>query len=227
MKNILKKCIVCGKEFAKTRKGRKFCSRNCYYKWQKEHPNKGWRKKGNKLGFQRGHKVFGGFKSRFDKGQTPWNKGKHIQTNNALEVWNKNGGIPWLKGTHQKTNDALLKWRKNGGVIKGKQHWNWKGGTSKLRERIEALPQYKRWRKSVFERDDYTCQKCKVKGGRLHPHHKKEFSRILKENNIRTVEQAKKCKELWKVSNGQTLCLPCHRQTKSYLKNGILKDGTA
>jgi hypothetical protein len=27
-----------------------------------------------------------------------WNKGKHIQSNDALKVWRDNGGVPWNKG---------------------------------------------------------------------------------------------------------------------------------
>jgi len=90
MKILTKKCIVCGKEFARIYKDRKFCSRDCYYKWQKENPNKGCFKKGNTKGFKKGHPFYkGGEKGWFKKGQTPWNKGTHIQTNNALEVWRK------------------------------------------------------------------------------------------------------------------------------------------
>ena len=218
MKILTKKCIVCGKKFIRIYKDRKFCSRNCYYKWQKENPNRGWRQKGNKLGFQKGHKVFGGVKSRFKKGQSPWNKGKHIQTNNALEIWQKNGGQPWAKGKHIKINDALDKWRKKGNPIKGKRHWNWRGGISKIRERIEMMPEYKRWRISVFKKDNFTCQKCGKKG-KLHPHHIKELSLIIKENGIKNLKDARKCKELWNINNGQTLCIPCHKQTLSYLNN--------
>ena len=32
-------------------------------------------------------------KTEFKKGHKTWNKGTHIQTNNALEIWRKNGGI--------------------------------------------------------------------------------------------------------------------------------------
>lgn len=220
MKILTKKCIVCGKKLTKQWQ-KKFCSRCCYYKWEKENPNKGWRKKGNRLGFQKGHRVFGGLKTRFQKGQKVWNKGHHLKFNNALEKWRKSGGQPWNKGKHIKTNNALDKWRAKNKPIKGKRHWNWRGGTSKLRDRIEALPKYKKWRKSVFEKDKYTCQKCKIKGKRIQPHHKKELSQILKENHIKTIKLAKECKELWDTKNGKTLCIPCHKQTRSYLKNDI------
>ncbi len=34
---------------------------------------------------------------QFKKGHITWNKGKHIQTNNALEIWRLNGGVPAKK----------------------------------------------------------------------------------------------------------------------------------
>lgn len=34
----------------------------------------------------------------FKKGSIPWNKGKHIKSNNALVEWKTNGGVSWPKG---------------------------------------------------------------------------------------------------------------------------------
>lgn len=58
--------------------------------------------------------------------------------------------------------------------------------------------EYKKWRKSVFERDDYTCQICGKKGCELNAHHIKSFSRYP---NFR-----------YDVSNGITLCKKCHKE---------------
>lgn len=75
---------------------------------------------------------------------------------------------------------------------------------------------YEQWRISCFERDHYTCLKCKDnKGHNLIVHHKKSFSSIVKENNIQILEEAQACKELWDVSNGITLCESCHRKHHS------------
>ncbi len=52
-----------------------------------------------------------------------------------------------------------------------------------------------KWRKSVLERDDYTCQDCGRRES-LHAHHIKSKR-----------EQPKLC---YKVSNGLTLCEDCH-----------------
>ncbi len=61
---------------------------------------------------------------------------------------------------------------------------------------------YKNWRLSVFERDGYTCQDCRITGIYLEAHHIKSWS---------------KYPELrYKVSNGLTLCLDCHKKTDNY-----------
>lgn len=58
------------------------------------------------------------------------------------------------------------------------------------------------WRVAVFERDSYTCQMCGERGGRLQADHIKPFST---HPDLRHV-----------LSNGRTLCVPCHQQTDTY-----------
>ena len=55
----------------------------------------------------------------------------------------------------------------------GKPHpWNkgskshlWKGGITPIHLQIRSSLAYSRWRKSVFERDNYTCCFCGAKNG--------------------------------------------------------------
>lgn len=61
---------------------------------------------------------------------------------------------------------------------------------------IRTSSVYSEWRKAVFERDNYTCQKCGVRGGQLHAHHIENFS---SREDLRM-----------EVSNGITLCERCH-----------------
>ena len=52
------------------------------------------------------------------------------------------------------------------------------------------------WSKAVIARDDYTCQDCGKRGGKLHAHHIKRWSDFPE---LR-----------FELSNGTTLCPPCH-----------------
>lgn len=56
---------------------------------------------------------------------------------------------------------------------------------------------YAAWRGSVFARDGYACRKCAA-SGRINAHHVVNYSSA---RELRTV-----------VSNGVTLCVPCHRE---------------
>lgn len=103
--------------------------------------------------------------------------------------------------------------------IRGEKHWNWHGGVNPLFDTIRNCLKYKQWHKAIFERDYYACQKCgDNKGKNLIVHHKKLFTTIFKEYNIKTIEDAINCNELWNVNNGQTLCIKCHEEF--HKKNG-------
>lgn len=96
---------------------------------------------------------------------------------------------------------------------RGKKHYNWKGNYE-LKRQIRNCFKYWKWRSKVFERDNWTCQTCGKRGCYLEAHHIKRFVDILKDNNIDTLKKALKCKELWDISIGVTLCEDCHNLTK-------------
>lgn len=223
MNKISTKCIVCGKERARGSKS--FCSRSCFYKYQDKRLTLicpcGTKFKIKKVEIERGRGKFcssacyweslkgKGWSpgTRFKKGNKPWNKG--------------------LKGKDYLSKEALEKMA----VWKGKSGEgtsNWKGGTTPLGQSIRSLNCYKKWREAIFQRDNWTCQHCGTrcqKGNKviIHADHIKPFYKILEENKIKSVEQAKQCKELWDVNNGRTLCILCHKQTSSYLVNQYTK----
>lgn len=58
----------------------------------------------------------------------------------------------------------------------GSKNYNWKGGIYPIVDKIRHSPEIKLWRKKVFKRDNYTCQKTNIKGGELCSHHIKNFS---------------------------------------------------
>lgn len=69
---------------------------------------------------------------------------------------------------------------------------------------IRYSPEIEVWRKLVFERDNWTCQECKVRGNYLEAHHIKPFAYFP---DLR-----------FELSNGMTLCRPCHDKTKKSAK---------
>lgn len=89
---------------------------------------------------------------------------------------------------------------------------NWKGGITPVVMQIRNCFKMRQWISDIFHRDDFTCQECFKRGGRLNAHHLKSFTKIYKDNNIKTLEDALNCDELWDLNNGQTLCVDCHKK---------------
>ena len=96
------------------------------------------------------------------------------------------GRIPWNKGIEHS-------------AIKGENNHNWKGGITPKNILLRHSVEYKQWRKSVFERDDYTCVFCKKRGGELNADHIKQWAFFPE---LR-----------FDMNNGRTLCVECHRTT--------------
>ena len=135
----------------------------------------------------------------WSKGLIPWNKGlKGVQprSEETKEKISKS-----MKG--MKHPNVTNEWRK--GIprydIRGANHPFWKGGISKIRKterqnEMESL-EYKLWRRSVFERDDYKCTKCLKTGKTLEADHIKPWS-VFPELRFA-------------IDNGRTLCKECHK----------------
>jgi hypothetical protein len=86
-----------------------------------------------------------------------------------------------------------------------------------LKSRIMLLPEYASWRKSVMERDLFTCQKCGQRGGNLQVHHHRlYFFQLVNRYGFKTPEEARGCRALWDKSNGMTLCRKCHLTSHTY-----------
>jgi hypothetical protein len=85
---------------------------------------------------------------------------------------------------------------------KGQGNPNYIDGRTPENHIIRNSPEYKQWRKLVFERDKYTCVFCGKIGGELHADHIKPFSKYPE---LRL-----------ELSNGRTLCRPCHEKTPTY-----------
>lgn len=167
----------------------------------------------------------------FIKGQKAWNRGKplsashkknwykslmatpHTHTQEWRELMKKKmtgRKMPPRSIEHAKKLSDSCKGRKawNKGIKNlersGENHHNWKGGTTILRERERKSIDYKQWRERVFFRDDYTCQRCGERGGKLNADHELPWSLFPA---LR-----------FEVLNGRTLCEECHKKTDTYLE---------
>lgn len=82
-------------------------------------------------------------------------------------------------------------------------------GISTANEKARKSLRYRQWRTAVFERDNYTCQECGARNQRgvgytveLHADHIKPFAFFPE---LR-----------FELTNGQTLCVPCHKATPTF-----------
>lgn len=91
--------------------------------------------------------------------------------------------------------------------IKGDKHWNWQGGKTRETIRLRNSAQAREWRAVVFERDKYTCQECGDRNGNGH-------KVILNADHIKPWAYFPELR--FDISNGRTLCLPCHLKTDTF-----------
>ena len=163
--------------------------------------------------FVKGHVSSNTGKTHFKKGFSPWNKG----TKGLIEPWNKGkktgnfgngfkkGHITWNKGARMKS-------------ISGSNHYLWKG-TTPLNKWIRNSAKYSTWRKTIFERDNYTCQVCDKRGGRLVvDHYPLTLAQLIDKNDIKTIDAALGCNELWDIDRNRVLCEECHFKTDNFGK---------
>jgi len=103
--------------------------------------------------------------------------------------------------------------------ISGSKNINWKGGITPVSHIIRTSGKFLEWRQRCLIRDNFTCQKCRRRGGDLNVHHKKLFSVLLKEAMkclplFAPYDAAMIYTPLWDEENGKTLCEKCHRKSK-------------
>jgi 5-methylcytosine-specific restriction endonuclease McrA len=171
-----RQCVVCGATFKfvpARAKTASTCSNECRYKQQKE----------TRKGQQNGR----------------WKGGpreKACQHCGKTFCW---GGEPYVTWQKRKfcSKPCFVAGQKR---LRGPEHHNWTP-EAHPRRRGNLIQEQAKWSASVRVRDNYTCQHCGKRGGDLHAHHIKPWS---KHPSLR-----------FDVDNGITLCVPCHRVVHS------------
>lgn len=138
------------------------------------------------------------------KKHTPEAKEKMRQAKlaNPIRYWlGKDGHIP-SEDTRKKMREASIKNGNKPPVRRGPESNLWRGGITPVNKLIRGSSEYKNWRTSVFERDEYTCVICGQVGGTLNADHIKPF---LHFPELR-----------FDIDNGRTLCHVCHTKTDTY-----------
>lgn len=159
----------------------------------------------------------------FKKGGQPWNKGYGDYIKGELNPFygkrhtdemKAHLGIAFskaMKGRMPKNIDLVKELAKPMRYKKGQfakeKHPNWKGGITPVNHLLRTSGEYKEWRASVFVRDNYTCTKCKKRGGDLIADHIRAW---YKYPELR-----------FDVSNGRTLCEVCNYESTHVLKEWL------
>lgn len=120
--------------------------------------------------------------SKLFKGKSPWNKGKKGV---MPTPWNKG-----LKGSHFSPKTEFKK-----GENLGKKSHRWKGGITPY-DRKERMKFKNEIQKIIFERDNYSCQICGIRGVDLQVDHIQPWAEYIE---LR-----------FSIDNCRTLCAKCH-----------------
>jgi len=91
--------------------------------------------------------------------------------------------------------------------IRGDSHPRWNNGISTENQLFRQTQEYKTWRRSVFVRDNYTCQLCSARSA-------KGFSVKLNADHIKPFSEYPELR--LNIDNGRTLCEECHKNTDTY-----------
>lgn len=210
---LIRKCLVCESDFYATpsdiKIGKaKYCSRSCYNKSKIGKTNtklqlgeyKNCKNCGNKFYATRVQLKRGGGKFCSLKCY-----GKDKMGQPILQINYKNM-VAWNKG---------LKFPQYSGINSP----NWKGGKTPINTKIRNSSEFLKWSKIIKSRDNYECQICGQKGGKLRSNHIKTF---IDYPNLRL-----------EPTNGITICQNCdyrwvfrkEKQWESYFNFNLLTRG--
>ena len=122
-------------------------------------------------------------KGQFVKGSGFWqDKKRSLKDKKLMSEAQKRNPVRYWLGKHRLD-------------VTGNKCHTWKGGVTPENMKIRHSLEMKLWRKSVFARDNFTCQKYGTKGGKLIAHHVNNFAdfpelRFALDNGITLSEKA-------------------------------------
>lgn len=178
-------CDQCGAFYA--HRGIRFCSRSCRTTWSNLHDNPAKRADVRaKIGAARAGR--------------PTTLGRAMPSEQRASISASLTGRTLTPEHRAAISKSSPRVGPTHGQLKGPAHPLWKGGHGPARAADYSRPEYKQFRAAVVERDNWTCQDCGKRGGRLGVHHIKSWA---EHPDLR-----------YDVSNGTTLCRPCHNTTK-------------
>ena len=167
----------------------------------------------NLKSFPKGHKLNVGNKYRLGKKLTPEhtevlrnsrlgkkNSKKQREAARKANLGNSNfAGKKHSPETRKKMSESK----------KGAKNHFWAGGVSTLNHRIRQSSEYREWRTSIFERDNYTCVGCGVNRD-----NQGDERMVLNADHIKPFAHYPELR--LDLDNGRTLCVPCHTKTETY-----------
>ncbi len=162
------------------------------------------------------HKPNQSDKQLIDKYNGDWHK---LTTKQRYRLRQKGIDIPNYYGHHLKGKPKSIEHRQKIAEGHRKYPFDKRAIESKAKNRVRRSAEYRGWRTSIFEKDNYTCQECGAKNGNgktiyLEAHHIKSYTYFP---GLR-----------FDVENGLTLCKGCHKRVNKEQmignKNGIKRN---
>ena len=207
-----KKCQQCGKEYNTSSKTSKFCGKNCYKKYLDENKKKKVICKYCKKEFT----VYLSSNRKFCSkrcsdlinstkvlkkckicGKEFLIKKSRVNVGCGKYCSNKCKVKGYIGFKHSKETKDKLKNCKKGSWSK-ENNPKWNGGVSTKNSIERGSKKTKLWKKSIFELFNFTCQRCKKRGGDMEAHHILNWSSYEEKRHD--------------INNGILFCKICHKE---------------
>jgi 5-methylcytosine-specific restriction endonuclease McrA len=189
-RGLSKKCEQCGGAVTSRNKSRRFCSLACYHASPAFAENQARNQPLAMKGIGPRFSL-----TRFDA-RTKRTHPKRVSATKVVRVCEV-CGLPFKGNANRTRTCSELCWRRyHAERQRGEKSHRWQGGKTSAAMILRNSVDYGLWRSEVFRRDDFRCQLCSQRGGRLTAHHIQPFS---------THPEL-----VLAPANGITLCWPCH-----------------